>query len=424
VLSVYWRRRLAVGAGLLVIAGGIGAGAYLLADSLGGESEQPAPAPKIVVRKQQPQAAEEVGFPAFATKNTTRVAGADAIADAAGIALAVFPSAGGVKGPAAVSVVEGSDWSSGIAAASLTAPPVGAPILLTGTDEVPDLTADAVDALAPAGSAATGGGQVFQIGAATAPPGLRAQKIAGSSPAAIASRIDRLRQELVRREPQHVLLVSSQKASFAMPAAGWAARSGDPVLFVGRNDVPRPTLAALRRHKGVPVYVLGPPSVVSDRALKRTQGVASSVKRIGTEGEDPVETAIAFARYVDGSFGWNINDPGHGLVIASGDRPMDAAAAAPLSASGDWGPLLITDDQTRVPPALQGYLLDIKPGYIDDPTRAVYNHVWLIGDQDAISVGFQAQVDDLAEVAPVRSAAQGPSPGPTPGTPERERHKP
>jgi hypothetical protein len=408
---------------LLVVAGGIGFGAYHLADSLGGEPEPQAPAPKIVVRQQQPQAAEEVGFPAFATKNTTRVAGADPIADAAGIALAVFPSAGGVHGPAAVSLVEASDWASGIAAASLAAPPVGAPILLTGTDDVPELTTDALDALAPAGSAATGGKQVFQIGAATAPPGLRAQRIAGSNPAAIAARIDQLRQKLARRESQHVLLASSREPSFAMPAAGWAARSGDPVLFVNRNGVPKQTLAALRRHKGAAVYLLGPPSVISDKVLKRVRGVASSVTRVGAA--DPVRNAIAFARCVPcGSFGWNINDPGHGLVIASADRPLDAAAAAPLSASGDWGPLLITDDQARVPDALHGYLLDIKPGYINDPTRAVYNHVWLIGDQDAISVGFQAQVDDLAELAPVRSATQGPSPAPPPGTPERERHKP
>ena len=415
-LWVYWRRRLAVGLGLLVVAGGVGVGAYLLIDSLRGESEQQAPAPEIVVRKQQPQAAAEIGFPDFATKNTTRVAGADPIADAAGIALAVFPSAGGVEGPAAVSLVEASDWASGIAAASLAAPPVGAPILLTGTDEVPNLTADALDALAPAGSAATGGKQIFQIGAASVPPGLRAQKIAGSNPAAISSRIDRLRERLVRREPQHVLLASSQKPSFAMPAAGWAARSGDPVLFVGRSSVPGPTLTALRRHKKAPVFVLGPPSVISDKVLNQVRGVAQSVTRIGTD--DPVRNAIAFARCIPcGSFGWNINDPGHGLVIASADRPLDAAAAAPLSASGDWGPLLITDDQARVPPALHGYLLDIKPGYIDDPTRAVYNHVWLIGDQDAISVGFQAQVDDLVEVAPVRSAKQRSSPGPPTGTP-------
>ncbi len=53
---------------------------------------------------------------------------------------------------------------------------------------------------------------------------------------------------------------------------------------------------------------------------------------------------------------------------------------------------------------------------MSDPTRAVYNHVWLIGDQDAISVGFQAQVDDLAEVAQVRSGS-----GPTPSAPPDAR---
>ena len=106
-------------------------------------------------------------------------------------------------------------------------------------------------------------------------------------------------------------------------------------------------------------------------------------------------------------------------MIASASRPLDAAAAAPLSASGNWGPLLVTDDAARVPAALRGYLLDIKPGYVGDPTRAVYNHVWLIGDQDAISVGFQAQVDDLAEVAQIRSG-RGSQLGPPPGTPEHE----
>jgi hypothetical protein len=76
----------------------------------------------------------------------------------------------------------------------------------------------------------------------------------------------------------------------------------------------------------------------------------------------------------------------------------------------------VTDDPHQVPVALRGYLLDIKPGYISDPTRAVYNHVWIIGDQSTISVGFQAQVDDLAEVAPVRSGTgtnvKPPSSGP------------
>jgi Cell wall binding domain 2 (CWB2) len=415
---VYRRRRLAVLGGLLLVLGGIGVGAFLLIDSMGSteRSGPAAPAPTVVVHEQeQPKAAQDLGFPAFATKNTTRVAGADPTADAAGVALAVFPSTGGVEGPAAVTLVEDSDWTSGIAAASLAALPVRAPILVTGTDSIPALTADALRALAPAGSAETGGDQIFRIGAATAPSGARTQDVQGSDPASIADAVDRLRQKLTGKQPEHIVLASSEKPEYAMPAAAWAARSGDPVLFMDKDAAPKPTLDAVRRHKGVPVYVLGPPSVISDKAVKAVDKLTRGVRRIGAE--DPIDNAIAFARYVDGSFGWDVNDPGHGFVFANADRPLDAAAAAPLSASGDWGPLLITTDAAQVPAALRGYLLDVKPGYVNDPTRAVYNHVWLMGDESAMSVGFQSQVDDLAELTQVRSGAGGTPVGTPPGTP-------
>src|SRR6185295_19461961 len=122
-------------------------------------------------------------------------------------------------------------------------------------------------------------------------------------------------------------------------------------------------------------------------AVQQVRAVAPDATRVG--GDDPVSNAIAFARYVNGSFGWNINDPGHGFVIANDSRALDAAAASALSASGDWGPLLLTDDPTHVPAPLRSYLLDVKPGYVSDPTRAVYNHLWLIGDEGAVSTGFQ-----------------------------------
>jgi hypothetical protein len=107
-------------------------------------------------------------------------------------------------------------------------------------------------------------------------------------------------------------------------------------------------------------------------------------------------------------------------VIANADRPLDAAAAAPLSASGTWGPLLVTDDADSPPEALENYLLDLKPGYRSDPTRALYNHIWLIGDGDAISVPFQARIDELAEVVPVTSGSGASELGPLPGTPESQ----
>jgi Cell wall binding domain 2 (CWB2) len=418
-----WKRRLAIGGAALVALCGIGVGVYFLVNALNKKSEQapPPPAPKIVVHtnKPQPKAAQDLGFPEFATKNTTRVAGADPVANAAGVALATFPSTGGVPGPDAVSLVDSNDWQSGIAAASLTAQPVSAPILLSTGNSIPTLTQDAITALGPAGSAATQGTQVFRIGDAASPSGVDVQHVTGKNPAAVAAQIDDLRQKLTGAKPENVLLVSSSEPQYAMPAASWAARSGDPVLFVDKDSVPKPTIDALKRDQGANVYALGPPSAISDKALTNAGSATTKVVRIGDT--DPVANAIDFARYSNGGFGWNITDPGHGLVIASDKDPMDAAAAAPLSASGTWGPLLVTDDGAQVPESLRGFLLDIKPGYVSDPTRAVYNHVWIIGDQTTISVAFQAQVDDLAEVAPVRSGS-GASVKPPPQQPSQTKN--
>jgi hypothetical protein len=123
------------------------------------------------------------------------------------------------------------------------------------------------------------------------------------------------------------------------------------------------------------------------------------VRRIA--GDDPAENAIAVARYQDGAFGWGVVDPGHGLVIASADRTADAAAAAVLSGTGTFGPLLLVTDGESLPAALQGFLLDIQPGYDSDPVRGVYNHGWLMGDEKAISTAVQARIDSLLEIQPV-----------------------
>src|SRR5690349_4066293 len=130
---VDWRRRLAIFGAALVALAGLGIGAYFLVDALRGDGDQaPSAGPRVVVREQQPQAVGDLGFPAFATKNTTRVAGVDPVADAAGGALAVFPSTGGVEGPGAVTLGHGHGLGPGGGGPSLTAPPGGAPVLVTG----------------------------------------------------------------------------------------------------------------------------------------------------------------------------------------------------------------------------------------------------------------------------------------------------
>jgi hypothetical protein len=52
------------------------------------------------------------------------------------------------------------------------------------------------------------------------------------------------------------------------------------------------------------------------------------------------------------------------------------------------------------------YFLDYAtPGYNQQgPTAAVYNHGWVIGDQGAISVAVQAQMDYRLEVVPQNSS--------------------
>lgn len=386
-------------AGLLLLAV-VFLGAAILGGGSGGEDGSGAPAPVVEAPEREeeaePQAPEGLGYPSFATANTTRVGGAGPVANAAAVALAVYPSAGPAQRPDAVTLVDGADWRGAIAAAVLMAPPLGAPPLVSEAEAVPDPTEEALAALDPRGSRETRGAQAFAIGTATSPAGLEARRV-GAGGSAGAAAIAALRDRLFGGPPEHIVVAPAGAPAFAMPAAAWAARSGDPVLFANRDTLPPVTAKALRRHPDVPVYVLGPSAAISSQVIRQIARIAKRVRRVS--GEDPVANAIEFARYADGDFGWNVNDPGHGFVVARAVDPLDAAAAAPLSASGTWGPLLLSDDAATLPAALRGYLLDVKPGYTTDPTRAFYNHVWVIGDQEAIEVGQQAEIDELAALA-------------------------
>jgi hypothetical protein len=143
--------------------------------------------------------------------------------------------------------------------------------------------------------------------------------------------------------------------------------------------------------------------------------VATDLKRLGTVkrlgADNPIDNAIAFARYTDPTFGWGVVDPGHGLIFARADRPLDAAAASPLSVSGSYGPLLLLATPTGLDGAVGQYLLDIQPGYTRDPVRGVYNHGWIVGDDRAISVATQARIDSLLEIRKAQTS-QAPSSSP------------
>lgn len=347
-------------------------------------------------------AAQDLGFPAFATKNTTRVGGADPTADAAAIARAVYSGSSRVTRPHAVALVDSEDWRVGLAASVLMSDPVRAPVLYAHGTELPGASAEALDALDPTGSKAAGGAQVVRVGDVPQLDERPTTDLRGTDPIALARAIDAFQSAARGATSDRVMVVSADDAAYAMPAAAWAAKAGDPVLFAHRDAVPADTRAAIAAHQQPKIYVLGPPDVISDKAVAQLKRLGS-VTRIA--GDDPVANAIAFARFTDGPFGWGVVDPGHGVVFANADRPGDAAAAAPLSASGTYGPLLLTDDAGRLPQALTSYLLDIQPGYSRDPVRGVYNHGWIVGDEGAVSVDVQSRIDALLEIVPVNERA-------------------
>jgi hypothetical protein len=342
-----------------------------------------------------------LGFPLVATKNTTRVAGANPVEDAAAVASAVFPSFDAQQRPQAVTLVDSHDWRGAIAAAVLMAPPVRAPILLTDGADLPDATTRALERLRPSGTPLAGRAQAFEIGAARG-GGLRHISVPSKDPFELASALEALAFRLSGQRPNDVVVTSGDDPRYAMPAAAWAAKSGDPVLFTKKDSLPADTRKAIERRDQPAIYVLGPKSVIADGVVKSLESLGR-VRRIA--GSGPVENAIAFARFSDGSFGWGVRDPGHGLSIANVDRPLDAAAAAALAASGSYAPLLVTDSADTVPTSLRGYLLDIQPGYQTDPVRGVYNHAWLLGDESAIDGAVQGKIDELTEITKVKLGA-------------------
>jgi putative cell wall binding repeat protein len=348
----------------------------------------------------------DLGFPLLATKNTTRIAGADPAADAAGVARAVFPATSDDTRPAAVALVDARDWRAGVAGAVLASTPVRAAVLLSNGTELPDATRDALDALRPAGAKSAGGAQLVRVGDVARPKGLRSTDIAGRDPFALARAIDAFQTRARGSASQRVLIVSADAPAFAIPAAAWAAKAGDPVLYVHRDSVPPDTRAALLTHDQPRIYVLGPPSAVSAATLRELKRLGT-VKRVGAA--DPIDNAVAFARYIDPTFGWGVVDPGHGLVFVRSDRPLDAAAAAPLSVSGSYGPLLVLAARNGLDGAVAQYLLDIQPGYTRDPVRGVYNHGWIVGDDRAISVATQARIDSLLEIKKAQTGQQQPA---------------
>ncbi len=330
------------------------------------------------------------GFPLLATKNTTRIAASDPLAESAAVALAVYP--GGGQRPRSVALADAGDWRAALVASELMAPSVRAPLILTNGHGMSSAGSAAYSRLQPS--------RVIRVGSTASPSAAHKVNITGVNPAALAANVAAYVTSVRGTADNRAMVVNVDDPKFAMAAAGWAAKSGDPILFVNRDSVPPETRDAIGRLQQPRIYVIGPGTEIGLPAVRALRKLGH-VKRI--RGADPVTLAANFAQYQDGDFGWGPILAGRGVVFASTRQPVAAPAAAALSASGTYGALLLVDGSgPKLPPPDIAYLLNIQPGYASDPAHGVYNHAWLVGDASLISLAAQTNIDKLLEILPVK----------------------
>jgi hypothetical protein len=384
-------------------------------------------------RKLAPVAAQ--GAVSLATRNTTRLGGTAVDDDAAAVARAVYPGLTAATRPTVAVLVDEHDWPAALSASVLSSAPTNAPLLFSEGETLPTVSRETLEAMHPLGAPALGGAHVIRIGTSAAlPHGYLVHQLSAASPALTAAAIERLALKLDGSHPPRQVIIVSEAAppALAMPAAGLSAESGAPILLVSHGRVPGATAAALSALQKPAIYVidaasvgrhalgelrhLGPVKAIpsgtpaaSSEASTATPGAPSpgvaapgpGVASTTTPSERAVENAIEVARFTNGTFGWGVKEPGHGLVFANAGRPLDAPAAALLSATGNYGPLLLLASASQVPPQLVRYLSDIQPAYAGTQfpaVRGAYNHGWLIGDEVAISAVTQAELDTMLEI--------------------------
>jgi hypothetical protein len=387
-------------------------------------------------RKLAPVAAQ--GAVSLTTRNTTRLGGPSAVDDAAALARAVYPGLTAATRPTAVVLVNEHDWPAALAAAVLASAPTNAPLLYSEGDALPAVTRETLAALHPLGAPRLGGAQVIRIDtSASLPSGYIPHQLQGGAPASTAAAIAQLAVSLDGTQAPRQVIILSEDASqaLAMPAAGLSAESGAPILLVSPGRVPaataaelvllhRPSMyvvdaAAVGRHVLHELKHLGPVRLIpsarppvgastgtgagtgTGTGASAGTGAGAAKAATPTLAQAAVENSIEVARFTSGTFGWGVKEPGHGLVFANVGRPLDGPAAALLSATGEYGPLLLLTSADEVPTALVHYLSDIQPAYAGTQfpaVRGAYNHGWLIGDEGAISAVTQAEIDSMLEI--------------------------
>lgn len=318
------------------------------------------------------------------TKDTTRFPANDSSQLSAYTARAARPPGSNASYDSVVRVPE-DDWRTALAASRLRA--ASDAIVLSGDASVPG-----------DGNATDGAGNASTI------------QLSGGEPAQTAARIATWGDDSDDVSPNNVILVSSESAEWALPAAAWSAYSGDPILYAGEDGVPDATRQAIEELNASHAYVLAPPELIGEDALS---GLDVEWTRVA--GATPQDHAVELAKFRDESrdFGWRIDDRDkvgyYNSMLVNPDRPGHAVASANLQ-WGKAGPLLLVREDGTLPAITENYLWRTQSSWFSTPAEGPFNHVFVLGELDQVSWVSQTRSDYAVEITPYRLQGAGMSP--------------
>jgi hypothetical protein len=338
--------------------------------------------------KREPLAPARTPATGETARGAARIPGLAASDVAAAAVLAAYPP--GKSSPNGWVLLPDDDWHDAVLGAQFAAAPVNAGLLIRKSDYFPPASADLIKRIQPKGFPRGQGLKAIIMG-----PGkgdilvdlqeqrLRLTQLKGK-PAGLAKTLVPFSGGYAHKFSDNVVVISSQDRArdYALPAAAWSAYSGDALAFVDGGKVPKETAELLVQRKKVRlntpnVYVFGPKSVIPAKVDKELARYGK-VQRIG--GGNPIEAAIAFAKFKDPKtgFGWGIDKGPASLSLVNLKDWGNAVGAFTFAAAGPQAPLLLTDDSRRLPRQVLDYARSVR-----DPDQDGQGFVF--GDPRSIS---------------------------------------
>jgi hypothetical protein len=344
---------------------------------------------------------------------TVRLPGKSPVEVAVSISQNIYPATFADNKPDAVILVPNDDWMKAVLAAEIIHFPINAPILYTEPNNIPRETLNEMKRLDPEGIFLDGNVKVIFVGKpeGTIERQLQEEKLkyrilSAETPEEYAFLLDDYKAMFHVDHDDEVIILPKDPA-YAIIATSWVAHAGHSLFFVGNeglSDALRKSLA--RRPQDAFIYVLADEKTIPASITEELTRYGH-VQRI--PGKDPYEISVGFAAYLDfgpnfgwwirrtpRQFGWAVGEAGHNFTFINPEFPLYAPPAAALSHKGKHGPMLLVN-QENVPEAIVKYLRTVQPTFTSSQEQ-LFNHGWIIGDQEVISPAIQFTVDQLLQV--------------------------